>query len=95
MVWVCGEVPRGRVPGVVVAKHQCMRGDCVVVCVLEPLDDWSKLQKLFDADIRSVHKCDRSSNDGREWGSFFVSERVRDDVWGVEDLTANLLYVFG
>ena len=34
MVWVCGEVPRGRVPGVVVAKHQCVRGGCVVVCVL-------------------------------------------------------------
>ena len=71
MAWVCGEVPRGRVPGVVVAKHQCV-GGCVVICVLEPRDDRSKLQKLFEVDARSIRECDRASYDGGERGSVSI-----------------------
>lgn len=95
MVRVCGEVSSGRVSGIVVSKDESAHGGGVVVRVLEPYDDRSKLQKFFGVNARSVRKCDRASYDGGERWAVFVSKGVGDDVRGVEDLPANLRDVFG
>ena len=95
MVRVCGEVSGGRIPGIVVSKDELVRGGRIVVGVLEPRDDRSKLQKLFEVNARSVREGDGTVHNCAEWVAIFISERMGDDVRGVEDLAANLLDVIG
>ena len=95
MVRVCGEVSGGRVTGIVVSKDELVRGGRIVVCVLESRDDRSKLQKLFEVNARSVREGDGTVHNCAEWGAIFISERMGNDVRGVENLAANLLDVIG
>ena len=67
----------------------------VVVHVLESGGYRSKLEKFFEVDARSVREGNEAIHNCAERRALFVSERVRDNVRGVEDMAANVRNVVG
>jgi hypothetical protein len=95
MVGVCGEVPSRGITCIVVSEDQGVSRGGVVVRVLEPGGYWSKLEKFFEVDARSVREGNRAIHNSAERRTLFVSKRVRDNVRGIEDMAANVRNVVG
>ena len=95
MIGVCGEVPSRGVAGIVVSEDQGVSRRDVVVRVLESGGDRSKLKKFFEVDARSVREGNGAIHNCAERRALFISERVRDNVRGVEDMAANVRNVVG
>ena len=92
---VCGEVPSRGIAGVVVSEDQGVNRGGVVACVFESGGYRSKLEKFFEVNARSVSESNGAIHNCAEWGALFLSERVRDNVRGIENMAANVRNIVG
>lgn len=73
---ICGQVPRGGVASIVVAKDEPAVRRHVLIGVLEPDNGWAQLKEFFYDD--SSHRR-----------AVFISEGVRYDVRRLENVGSN------
>ena len=66
-----------------------------MACVFESGGYRSKLEKFFEVNARSVSEGNRAIHNCAERGALFLSERVRDNVRGIENMAANVRNIVG